>query len=176
LTRRSGKKVTDETKVRGGESGTPGQDFIATTGCRYNDKRPNSTYTKIAQNEAVKVVLPGWGRYTVLVGPDGMHRSARMEYETLLRDDNVVTLGLLCHQMKLIASFWMPGRNSGIGREQTKFALRSDDPWPRVMRRFSGTRRCPGRDRVLRRGVTGAAASWSPADLAGLIRPPERAA
>jgi hypothetical protein len=73
---------------------------------RYDDKRPNSIYAKIARNEVVTVALPGWGRYTVLVGPDGLHRSARMEYETLLHDDNVVTLELLCHQMKLIASFW----------------------------------------------------------------------
>jgi prophage antirepressor-like protein len=73
---------------------------------RYDGQRPNSTYAKIARSEAVTVVLPGWGRYTVLVRPDGTHRSARMEYETLLHDDNVVTLELLCHQMKPIASFW----------------------------------------------------------------------
>jgi|HubBroStandDraft_1064217.scaffolds.fasta_scaffold00088_51 prophage antirepressor-like protein len=72
----------------------------------YDASRPNSSFAKIARNEAVTAVLPGWGRYTVIVGPDGTHRSARMEYRSLIEDDDVVTLELLCHQVKLIGSFW----------------------------------------------------------------------
>jgi hypothetical protein len=75
---------------------------------------------------------------------------------------------------------WIPSGKFLMGSPEDE-PTRSDNEGPQHEVTISqgfwlGDTACTQADRVPRRGVTGAAASWSPADLAGLIRPPERAA